>query len=115
MDRDVIPVEALTSHGQLFRCEPYHANLTPRACLLRRASTYETGRNDVAAAVQKSAYPACVGCELGAAVEARMAGVSGGPPAPVRCGVEGCTRTVKGAGKREPRCSEHRGSKGGAR
>lgn len=72
----VVQPEAIASHGDLFRCEPYHVNLTARSCLARQGATYEAGRNKHVGPKLKTAHPACASCPLGAQVRERLKGVA---------------------------------------
>lgn len=72
----VVQVGAIASHGDLFRCEPYHVNLTARSCLARQGATYEAGRNKHVGPKLKTAHPACASCPLGAQVRERLKGVA---------------------------------------
>lgn len=65
---DVVPVAALTSRGQRFRCSPYHAVLSAGTCADRQGER-ATNRGTRTTRAQ---YECCLGCALGAAVAARL-------------------------------------------
>lgn len=100
----IVPVDRLTSRGQAFRCEPYHATMSAGTCLARRAAVQDNRRGKGA-----PLYPKCVGCNLGAAVASVL-----GAAVKVTCVHEsGCTTEVRGVrpGLR-PLCPVHRIAEG---
>lgn len=100
----IVPVERLTSHGQAFRCEPYHATMSAGTCLARRAALQDNRRGKGAAL-----YPKCCGCALGASVAAVL-----GDAVKVTCVHEsGCAVEVRAVrpGLR-PLCPAHRIAEG---
>lgn len=95
----VLPVEALTTGTDRFKCEPYHAVISARTCLARRGGRYEGGRNQHPTGPHEhESYPLCSRCDLGAKVAERVTA----EPTGDRCD---CGRTVRGAGARKPVCA----------
>ena len=125
---DLVPVARLTSHGELFRCEPYASVITARACLARQQAARRPPRiGEPASPVRHSR---CVACALGARVAERLSSTrdagappdvptcvaerlsstrdAGAPPDVPTCSAPGCSRPVVGARGRAPLCREHR-------
>jgi hypothetical protein len=105
MDDQILPVERLTRPLDRFRCEPFRAMLTVRACLARQTATWAGGRMKGHGPKVHAEHPECVACELGAAVARQV------PPvvtATVVCSASGCTTPVTGARGRKPLCGKHR-------
>lgn len=106
---DVVPVERLTSRADLFRCEPYRAVITARACLARQEGARRAPAPGVAASAARNS--ACEGCALGGRVAERLSAYpdDGSRPVVPTCAHPGCGAPVIGArhGQR-PLCPEHR-------
>jgi hypothetical protein len=105
IDRTVVPVARLTRREQFFRCEPFSAVITVKACLARQGATFTGGRNKGHTPAQHTAFPECARCELGAAVMRRVPATE---PSLPQCSVAGCNTRVLGAGRRKPLCERHR-------
>lgn len=69
----VVQPEAIASHADMFRCEPYRVNLTARACAGRQADARRKGTST--RPTSATALSKCSGCALGATVAARLKGV----------------------------------------
>lgn len=105
----VVPVERLMSRGDLFRCEPYAAVITARACLGRQESARRAPRVGVPPSAARNSK--CEDCALGARVADRLAAYpdDGSRPVVPTCTAPGCTRPVVGArASQRPLCPEHR-------
>lgn len=100
---DLLPVSALTRPLDRFRCEPFRATLTVKACLSRQQATYAGGRMKHHGPKIHAGYPECLSCELGKQVAAR---VPSKPDPSSTCSV--CGAPVTGAGRRKPLCPKHR-------
>lgn len=98
----LLPISALTSPRDRFRCVPMAAELSVLACHARRAATYGSPQLRRA-----SMHPECVRCELGAQVAERVPPTRAACPT---CAAPGCARTVAGARGRIPLCPDHRRS-----
>ena len=105
IDRTVVPVARLTKREQFFRCEPFSAVITVKACLARQGATYTGGRNKGHVPAQHATHPECSRCELGARVMRRVPATESTLP---KCSVVGCNARVLGAGRRTPLCDRHR-------
>jgi hypothetical protein len=105
IDRTVVPVARLTRREQFFRCEPFSAVITVKACLARQGATFVGGRNKGHVPAQHATHPECARCELGAAVMRRVPATE---PTLPQCSVAGCNTRVLGAGRRKPLCAAHR-------
>jgi hypothetical protein len=105
IDRTVVPVARLTQRTQMFRCEPFSAVITVKACLARQGATFVGGRMKGHVPAQHAAFPECARCELGAAVMRRVPATESTLP---QCSVVGCNARVLGAGRRTPMCERHR-------
>lgn len=69
----VVQPEAIASHADMFRCEPYRVNLTARACAGRQADARRKGTST--RPTSATALSKCSGCSLGAVVAERLKGV----------------------------------------
>ena len=69
----VVAIDAITSHADLFRCEPYRVSLTARACVGRRAETRR--KSTPTHPTSATALSKCVACPLGGRVEEQLRGV----------------------------------------
>jgi hypothetical protein len=105
IDRTVVPVARLTRREQFFRCEPFSAVITVKACLARQGATYMGGRMRGHVPTQHAAHPECARCELGATVMRRVPATVSTLP---KCSVDGCNTRVPDAGRRKPLCERHR-------
>lgn len=105
IDRTVVPVARLTRREQFFRCEPFSAVITVKACLARQGATFVGGRMKGHVPAQHAAFPGCARCELGASVMRRVPATE---PSLPKCSVVGCNTRVLGAGRRKPLCERHR-------
>lgn len=70
----VVQPEAIASHADIFRCEPYRVNLTARACVGRQADARRKGTST--RPTSATALSKCSGCSRGAVVAARLKGVA---------------------------------------
>lgn len=68
----LVPVEALTSPAQRFRCAPYGTSMAARGCLARQARL----ASGDATADERMTMSKCRGCALGAEVAHHLAGVA---------------------------------------
>ena len=69
----VVQPEAIISHADIFRCEPYRVSLTARACVARQADARRKSTSKHS--TRTTALSKCSGCALGAAVAGRLDGV----------------------------------------
>lgn len=94
----ILPISALTSRSDRFRCTELHATLSAAVCVER-----QTARHEGKSSNQQDwfKFPFCASCTVGREVAARVPAKHG--PVCAVCGVP-----VRGAGKRTPLCPEHR-------
>lgn len=105
----LVPVERLTSRADLFKCEPYRAVITARACLGRQEGARRAPVPGVAASAARNSK--CEDCALGARVADRLAAYpdDGSRPVVPTCTAPGRTTPVIGArASQRPLCPEHR-------
>jgi len=58
----VVPAEAIASHADLFRCEPYRVSLTARACVGRQADARR--KSTSTHSTRTTALSKCAGCAV---------------------------------------------------
>ena len=105
MDDQVLPVSALTRPLDRFRCVPFAAVITVRACLARQGATWAGGRMKGHGPKIHAEHPECVACALGKQVATQV------PPVvdvAAVCSASGCGAPVTGAKGRKPLCGKHR-------
>lgn len=106
MDLAPVPVSALTSGRDRFRCEPYRCVMPARDCLARQAKAKLPDLTHQ----QRMEITRCVNCALGAEVSAQLAGVAEdtrplASVAALPCAVEGCAKPAE----RDGLCVKHYG------
>ncbi len=106
LDLAPVPVSALTSRRDRFRCDPYRCVMPARDCLARQAKAKLPDLTHQ----QRMEITRCVGCALGAEVAQKLASVEedARPLAVVAgspCAVEGCAKPAE----RDGLCVKHFG------